>query len=255
MPRTILPGRRSQNCAAIPPQSSAGSRACCRRESRLECGALTESAILDAMALVGGCAETITDRCLMVRSVPHPENLAYSDLGLGLHTDNPVPGARSGFQPCMRCWLTGRRGKRVRRRFAAEQSTAGDRPSGVRCPDANTRAVQYRSRTPISCGAPFDSLSCRGEVNAVHYTIVHSAAADRTRAAAISIAPTAASPNCLREPGHQLRFALGTAISCSSTTSEFLMGAPPFRPPGTHAFSRLLSPPATACIRKPPCCP
>ena len=33
-----------------------------------------------------------------VRSVPQPENLAYSDLGLGLHTDNPYREPVPGFQ-------------------------------------------------------------------------------------------------------------------------------------------------------------
>ena len=33
-----------------------------------------------------------------VRAVPQPENLAYSDLGLGLHTDNPYREPVPGFQ-------------------------------------------------------------------------------------------------------------------------------------------------------------
>lgn len=33
-----------------------------------------------------------------MRSVPQPQNLAYSDRGLGLHTDNPYREPAPGFQ-------------------------------------------------------------------------------------------------------------------------------------------------------------
>jgi hypothetical protein len=58
----------------------------------------TESAILEAMTLVGRVAETNYGLVFDVRSVPQPENLAYSDLGLGLHTDNPYREPVPGFQ-------------------------------------------------------------------------------------------------------------------------------------------------------------
>jgi len=35
-----------------------------------------------------------------VRSVPQPENLAYTDLGLGLHTDNPYRDPVRDFRRC-----------------------------------------------------------------------------------------------------------------------------------------------------------
>ena len=48
------------------------------------------------MPLIGRVLETNYGLTFDVRSLPQPENLAYSDLGLGLHTDNPYrePGAR-----------------------------------------------------------------------------------------------------------------------------------------------------------------
>ena len=58
----------------------------------------TESAILEAMPLVGRVLETNYGLVFDVRSVPQPENLAYSDLGLGLHTDNPYREPVPGFQ-------------------------------------------------------------------------------------------------------------------------------------------------------------
>ena len=57
-----------------------------------------ETGILEAAALAGRVSETNYGRVFDVRSVPQPENLAYSDLGLGLHTDNPYREPVPGFQ-------------------------------------------------------------------------------------------------------------------------------------------------------------
>ncbi len=57
-----------------------------------------ESGILEAAGLVGRVAETNYGLVFDVRAVPTPENLAYSDLGLGLHTDNPYREPVPGFQ-------------------------------------------------------------------------------------------------------------------------------------------------------------
>ena len=59
---------------------------------------VTEDAIFAAMAIVGRVAETNYGLVFDVRSVAQPENLAYSDLGLGLHTDNPYREPVPGFQ-------------------------------------------------------------------------------------------------------------------------------------------------------------
>ena len=58
----------------------------------------TEGAILDAAGLMGRVAETNYGLLFDVRSVAKPENLAYSDFGLGLHTDNPYRDPVPGFQ-------------------------------------------------------------------------------------------------------------------------------------------------------------
>lgn len=55
-------------------------------------------AILEATAQIGYVPETNYGRVFDVRAVPQPENLAYSDLGLGLHTDNPYREPVPGFQ-------------------------------------------------------------------------------------------------------------------------------------------------------------
>lgn len=58
----------------------------------------THHAILDAVALAGRVIDTNYGVVFDVHSVPQPENLAYSDLGLGLHTDNPYREPVPGFQ-------------------------------------------------------------------------------------------------------------------------------------------------------------
>ncbi|HYL70576.1 MAG TPA: TauD/TfdA family dioxygenase, partial [Candidatus Dormibacteraeota bacterium] len=58
----------------------------------------TEQAILDTAPLIGRVLETNYGLTFDVRSLPQPENLAYSDLGLGLHTDNPYREPVPGFQ-------------------------------------------------------------------------------------------------------------------------------------------------------------
>ena len=58
----------------------------------------TETAILEAMSLVGRIVETNYGAVFDVRAVAQPENLAYSDRGLGLHTDNPYREPVPGFQ-------------------------------------------------------------------------------------------------------------------------------------------------------------
>ena len=57
-----------------------------------------ENAILDAMARVGRVLETNYGLLFDVRTVTQPENLAFSDLGLGLHTDNPYREPVPGYQ-------------------------------------------------------------------------------------------------------------------------------------------------------------
>ncbi|MHB8814363.1 MAG: TauD/TfdA family dioxygenase, partial [Steroidobacteraceae bacterium] len=55
-------------------------------------------AMLETMSLVGQVAQTNYGLLFDVRAVPEPENLAYSDRGLGLHTDNPYREPVPGFQ-------------------------------------------------------------------------------------------------------------------------------------------------------------
>jgi gamma-butyrobetaine dioxygenase len=130
-----------------------------------------EEAILEAMSLVGRVAETNYGLVFDVRSVPQPENLAYSDLGLGLHTDNPYREPVPGFQ-VLHALIASRDGGEslFADGFAlAEHLRSTD-------PDAFAQLTQtpvpflYRSKdAELYAERPLIQLSCRGAVTAVHY--------------------------------------------------------------------------------------
>jgi gamma-butyrobetaine dioxygenase len=171
----------------------------------------TESAILEAMALVGRVCETNYGQVFDVRSVPRPENLAYSDLGLGLHTDNPYREPVPGFQALHALLASPDGGESV---FADGFALGNQlRVIDPQAFDVLTRTpvpFHYRSRdAELYAERPLIQLSCRGEVSAVHYNnrsiaplrIERQAAADFYRA-------YRRFAELLREPSHQLRFAL-----------------------------------------------
>jgi gamma-butyrobetaine dioxygenase len=130
-----------------------------------------ERAILDAMSFVGRVAETNYGLVFDVRSVPQPENLAYSDLGLGLHTDNPYREPVPGFQ-VLHTLIASREGGEslFADGFAlAEHLRSTD-------PDAFAQLIKtpvpfhYRSKeAELYAERPLIQVSCRGDVTAVHY--------------------------------------------------------------------------------------
>jgi gamma-butyrobetaine dioxygenase len=130
-----------------------------------------EEAILDAMSLVGRIAETNYGLVFDVRSVPQPENLAYSDLGLGLHTDNPYREPVPGFQVLHTLIASFEGGESL---FADGFAIAEH--LRVTDPDAFAQLTQtpvpflYRSKdAELYAERPLIQLSCRGDVTAVHY--------------------------------------------------------------------------------------
>ena len=172
----------------------------------------TESAILDAMGLVGRVCETNYGEVFDVRSVPLPENLAYSDLGLGLHTDNPYREPVPGFQALHVLLAAPDGGESVfADGFALSNQLRVIDPQAF---DVLTRTpvpFHYRSKdAELYAERPLIQLSCRGEVNAVHY--------NNRSIAPLRIEPRAAAgfyrayrvfAELLREPSHQLKFAMG----------------------------------------------
>ncbi len=130
-----------------------------------------EHAILEALELVGYVPETNYGRVFDVRAVPQPENLAYSDLGLGLHTDNPYREPVPGFQALHTLIASPDGGDSL---FADGFALA----SHLRATEAD--AFDRLTRTPVpflyqAAGAdlyaerPLIELSCADEITAVNY--------------------------------------------------------------------------------------
>ena len=131
----------------------------------------TETAILEAMPLVGRVLETNYGLTFDVRSVPQPENLAYSDRGLGLHTDNPYREPVPGFQALHALVPSNEGGESL---FADGFALAEH--LRVSAPEAFAQltrtAVPFHYRSPdadLYAERPLIKLSLRGEVTAVHY--------------------------------------------------------------------------------------
>jgi alpha-ketoglutarate-dependent taurine dioxygenase len=190
-----------------------------------------EAAILEAMAQVGRVAETNYGAVFDVRSVPQPENLAYSDLGLGLHTDNPYREPVPGFQVLHALIASAEGGDSL---FAdgfalAEHLRTSD-------PDAFAQLTQtavpflYRSNdAELYAERPLIQLSCEGAVSAVHYNSrsiaplrLSAPAAQRFYAAYRRFAAL------LREPRFQLRFQLAAGELVAFDNQRILHGRTAF---------------------------
>lgn len=127
--------------------------------------------ILEAVSLIGRVAETNYGRVFDVRSVPQPENLAYSDLGLGLHTDNPYREPVPGFQALHALVTSPDGGESL---FADGLALAAHLRESA--PEAFARLAttavpfHYRARdAELYAERPLIQVSCSGEVTAVHY--------------------------------------------------------------------------------------
>ena len=130
-----------------------------------------EATILAAAALAGRVCETNYGVFFDVRAVPQPENLAYSDLGLGLHTDNPYREPVPGYQALHVLSAAPDGGQSL---FAdgwalAEYLRESDRNSFDRLAQTSV-AFAYRSKdADLYAERPLIQLSCSGSVIAIHY--------------------------------------------------------------------------------------
>ena len=130
-----------------------------------------DAGILEAATLAGQVLETNYGRVFDVRSVPQPENLAYSDLGLGLHTDNPYREPVPGFQVLHVLVASPDGGESLfGDGFAIAEHLR------VTCPEAfailagTAVPFLYRSQdAELYAERPLIQLTCAGDVSAVHY--------------------------------------------------------------------------------------
>jgi len=130
-----------------------------------------ERALLEAVPLVGRVCETNYGLTFDVRSVAQPENLAYSDLGLGLHTDNPYREPVPGFQALHALLPSHEGGESL---FADGLALAArlreTAPEDFALLTTTPVPFLYRSKdTELYAERPLIQLSARGAVIAVHY--------------------------------------------------------------------------------------
>lgn len=131
----------------------------------------TEEAILEAMPLLGRVVETNYGLTFDVRSLPQPENLAYSDLGLGLHTDNPYREPVPGFQALHALIPSQDGGESVfADGFALAEQLRVSAPEAFAELTRTAVPFHYRSRdADLYAERPLIQLALSGEVAAIHY--------------------------------------------------------------------------------------
>jgi gamma-butyrobetaine dioxygenase len=169
------------------------------------------------MPLVGRVLETNYGLTFDVRSVAQPENLAYSDLGLGLHTDNPYREPVPGFQALHALVTSNEGGESLfADGFALAAQLRSEAPEDFATLAGTAVPFLYRSQdAELYAERPLIQLSTAGAVTAVHY--------NNRSIAPLSIAPHAAPrfyaayrrfAALLREPRYQLRTRLeaGTLV-------------------------------------------
>ncbi len=130
-----------------------------------------DGAILGAAALIGHVAETNYGRVFDVRSVAAPENLAYSDLGLGLHTDNPYRDPVPGFQALHVLVASPDGGDSLfADGFALAEYLRETKPDAFDRLSRTPVPFLYRSKdAELYAETPLIRLSATGAVQAVHY--------------------------------------------------------------------------------------
>jgi alpha-ketoglutarate-dependent taurine dioxygenase len=129
------------------------------------------TAILDVMPLVGRVLDTNYGLTFDVRSVAQPDNLAYSDLGLGLHTDNPYRDPVPGFQ-ALHALIPSLDGgaSLLADGFALAEHLRATAPEHFRKLTLTPVPFLYRSKdAELYAERPLIQLSVSGQVTAVHY--------------------------------------------------------------------------------------
>jgi alpha-ketoglutarate-dependent taurine dioxygenase len=130
-----------------------------------------DAGIFEAASLTGRISETNYGEVFDVRSVAQPENLAYSDLGLGLHTDNPYREPVPGFQALHVLIASPDGGESLfGDGFAIAEHLRGAYPDDFAILTRTAVPFLYRSRdAELYAERPLIQLTCGGDVSAVHY--------------------------------------------------------------------------------------
>jgi gamma-butyrobetaine dioxygenase len=131
----------------------------------IDCG------ILEAVQHIGIVAETNYGRVFNVRFVPRPENLADSDRGLGLHTDNPYRDPIPGFQALHFLIASVEGGESVfADGLAIAEHMRETEPTFFEKLTRTPVPFSFRSKdVELYSERPIIQISLRGHVSAIHY--------------------------------------------------------------------------------------
>jgi alpha-ketoglutarate-dependent taurine dioxygenase len=132
---------------------------------------VSENAMLELMPRIGRVLETNYGLTFDVRSVPQPENLAYSDLGLGLHTDNPYREPVPGFQALHALVTSNEGGESLfADGIALAEHLRATAPEAFAELTSTPVPFLYQSQdAELYAERPLIQLSVTGQVTAVHY--------------------------------------------------------------------------------------
>jgi gamma-butyrobetaine dioxygenase len=133
--------------------------------------ACAEHTVLEVARYIGIISETNYGRDFDVRFVPQPENLADSDRGLGLHTDNPYRDPVPGFQTLHFLIAAPEGGEsRFADGFAIAEFLYGTEPALFDTLTQTPVLFFFRSKDAELCSEKsLIQLSPRGDLKAVHY--------------------------------------------------------------------------------------
>jgi gamma-butyrobetaine dioxygenase len=130
-----------------------------------------EGAVLEVAGRFGYVRETNYGKLFDVRSVPNPEHLAYTNLALRLHTDNPYRDPTPGIQ-LLHCLQAGEEGgeSTFLDGFAAAALLREGAPEAFAVLTRTPVRFAYRSTdTQLSAEKPLIQLDLRGELDGIHY--------------------------------------------------------------------------------------
>jgi alpha-ketoglutarate-dependent taurine dioxygenase len=190
-----------------------------------------DEGILEAARLAGRILETNYGLVFDVRSVAQPENLAYSDLGLGLHTDNPYREPVPGFQMLHAVLASPDGGESLfGDGFAIAAHLRTIAPDVFAILTQTPVPFLYRSKdAELFAERPLIQLSCAGEVAAVHYNSRSIAPLRLSARDALSFyGAYRRFASLLRDPRFHLQFRLGDGDVVLFDNQRILHGRTPF---------------------------
>jgi len=131
----------------------------------------TKGKVLEVAALIGWVRETNYGRVFDVRAVSDPNNLAYTGLSLGLHTDNPYRDPVPGLQT-LHCLHSGEGGgvSLFADGFSVAETLRSQDPQTVNTLAATPVRFEFADATSyLWAERPIILQSESGHVEAVHY--------------------------------------------------------------------------------------